>query len=373
MDFNVGTARAYYTLPVSSAVLCPTPNDQSQEADALRAFQRGKLADLLREVRASNPFYRKKFAEFGPEPDPQSLPFTTRADLEADQSANPPYGTNLTYPLDRYTRYCQTSGTNGRPMRCMDTPESWSFVARCWKTIFHAAGFSPSDRLLFAFSFGPFLGFWGAFDAAVAEGFLAIPAGGMSTTSRLQMIADNQVTVVLCTPTYALRMAEVAKQEGIDLPRSSVRTLIVAGEPGGSVPEIRGAIESAWGARVFDHTGMTELGPMSFECRDNPLGVHVIENEYIAEIIDPRTQVPLPEGQIGELVVTNLGRTGSPVIRYRTGDLVKITRGRCACGRCLARLEGGILGRVDDMFIVRGNNVFPTAVEAVLRRFPEIA
>jgi phenylacetate-CoA ligase len=180
------------------------------------------------------------------------------------------------------------------------------------------------------------------------------------------------VTVVLCTPTYALRMAEVARQEGLDLARSSVRALFVAGEPGGSIPETKKAIESAWGARMFDHSGMTELGPMSFECREAPGGIHVIESEYIVEVIDPQTGKEVPEGQVGELVVTNLGRWGSPVIRYRTSDQVQLTRGKCACGRTFARLEGGILGRVDEMFIVRGNNVFPAAVEAVLRRFAEV-
>jgi phenylacetate-CoA ligase len=168
----------------------------------------------------------------------------------------------------------------------------------------------------------------------------------------------------------------VARAEGIDLPSAKVRTLIVAGEPGGSVPEVRAAIEGAWGARVFDHTGMTEMGALSFECTQNRgTGVHVMENEFIAEVIDPNTLQNVADGETGELVLTNLGRWGSPLIRYRTGDQVRLVRNgpRCVCGRWFARLEGGILGRVDDMFIVRGNNVFPTAVEAVLRRFPEIA
>jgi len=360
-------------VPVSSPTLCPAPIDRSSEASDLLALQRRKLAELLAQVRANNPFYRRKLSDLPEHPSLQELPFTTRQELEADQAAHPPYGSNLTYPLEKYSRYCQTSGTGGRPMRWLDTPESWAWVAECWKTIFSAAAITTSDRLLFAFSFGPFLGFWGAFEGSVTQGFLSIPAGGLSTPARLRMIQENQVTVVLCTPTYALRMAEVARDEGIDLPGSSVRALIVAGEPGGSIPETRRAIESAWGARLFDHTGMTELGPMSFECEPNPLGVHVIETEYIAEVIDPLSGRAVPDGQVGELVVTNLGRVGSPLIRYRTGDQVRLTRGRCACGRCFARLEGGILGRVDEMFIVRGNNVFPTAVEAVLRRFPEIA
>jgi phenylacetate-CoA ligase len=346
------------------------------DARALRALQRCKLAPMLAQLAESNPFYRQKirWESFDAERDPLDvLPFTTRQELEADQIANPPYGTNLTYPLDRYSRYCQTSGTGGRPMRWLDTRESWDWIAKCWGTIFRAAGITPADRLLFAFSFGPFLGFWGAFDSSVAHGYLSIPGGGMSTSARLRMLFDNHATVVCCTPTYALRMAEVARQEGLDLAKSSVRALFVAGEPGGSIPETKRAIERAWGARIFDHSGMTEIGPMSFECQEAPGGIHVIENEYIVEVIDPASGREVPDGQIGELVVTNLGRWGSPLIRYRTGDQVRLSRGTCKCGRTFARLEGGILGRVDEMFIVRGNNVFPTAVEAVLRRFPEMA
>jgi len=352
------------------------PQDEAAEPDELLTLQRRKLADLLTEVGAANPFYRRKFhgIRFDPLTDPLDvLPFTTRSELEADQVAQPPYGTNLTYPIERYTRYCQTSGTGGAPLRWLDTNESWRWVTNCWGIIFAAAGVHPGDRLIFPFSFGPFLGFWGAFDSSVASGFFSIPAGGMSTLARLMAIIENHVTVIFCTPTYALRMAEVARDEGIDIANSSVRAIIVAGEPGGSIPETRRTIETAWNARVFDHTGMTEIGPMSFECQEAPGGVHVIESEFIVEVIDPKTGRAVPDGEPGELIVTNLGRRGSPLIRYRTNDQVRLVRGRCPCGRCFARLEGGILGRVDEMFIVRGNNVFPTAVEAVLRRFAEIA
>jgi len=352
------------------------PEIESLEVEGIRAHQRNKLAQMLAELRVKNPFYRRKMEAIPCDPAGDSLdalPFTTRAELEADQIANPPYGTNLTYPLGSYSRYCQTSGTGGRAMRWLDTTASWQWVVRCWGFIFRAAGVGPGDRLVFPFSFGPFLGFWGAFDSSVAHGFLSIPTGGMSTIARLRMILDNEVTVICCTPTYALRMAEIAREEKLDLASSKVRAIIVAGEPGGSIPETKRAIESAWDARVFDHTGMTEIGPMSFECEQSPGGVHVIESEYIPEVIDPQTLRPVPDGQVGELVLTNLGRWGSPLIRYRTGDQVRLTRGRCDCGRCFARLDGGILGRVDEMFIVRGNNVFPTAVEAVLRRFPEVA
>ena len=187
------------------------------------------------------------------------------------------------------------------------------------------------------------------------------------------MIRDNSATVVCCTPTYALRLAELAKDEGIDLQRSSVRSLIVAGEPGGNVPTIRARIEHAWGARLFDHWGMTELGPLAIECPENPGGIHVLESECIAEILDPISLKPVEPGIEGELVVTNLGRVCSPLFRYRTGDLVMADPEPCPCGRSLLRLKGGILGRIDDMFTIRGNNVFPGSIEAVLRQFSEIA
>ena len=344
--------------------------------EEIRSLQRARLGALLTAVTASNPFYRRKLAGISFDPvrhDLAVLPFTTRNELQQDQADHPPYGTNLTFPLAHYCRFHQTSGTHGRPMRWLDTPESWAWIAECWQTIFTAAGVGRGDRIFFPFSFGPFLGFWAAFDAAVRLGALAIPGGGTSTLGRLQLIEENDVTVVCCTPTYALHMAEVAGRNGLDLNRGTVKYLFVAGEAGGNIPEVRAQIEGAWGARLFDHHGMTEMGPVSFECLDAPGGLHINEAQFIPEVIDPASGQTVPEGSSGELVLTNLGRTGSPLIRYRTGDQVRLTRGQCACGRWYARLPGGILGRVDDMFTVRGNNVFPAAVEAILRRFPEVA
>jgi phenylacetate-CoA ligase len=350
------------------------PHEEFLDRAGLHDLQQRKLSAMLAAVRASNPFYRAKHAGIS-SIDLHDLPFTTRAELEADQERHPPYGSNLTYPLEQYLRYHQTSGSGGgKPMRWLDTADSWAWWKKLWCVIYRAAGVTSADRVLFPFSFGPFIGFWAAFDGAGEMGCLCIPAGGVSTEARLRMILENGVDVVCCTPTYALRMADVAASEGLDLAGLRVRALIVAGEPGGSIPEVRAKIEAAWGARVYDHTGMTEMGAVSFECAENRgTGVHIIETEFIAETIDAETLQPVGEGEPGELVLTNLGRWGSPLIRYRTGDRVKLSRERCACGRWFARMDGGILGRVDEMFIVRGNNVFPAAVEGVLRRFAEIA
>lgn len=363
-----------------------TPREQLSRVD-LRARQTDRLRELLRTVAASNRFWQAKWQATGVDlatATLSQLPLTTKAELAADHQANPPYGSNLTFPITAYSRFCQTSGTTGQPLRWLDTPESWQWMLGCWEQIFEMAGVRPDDRLAFPFSFGPFLGFWAAFEGAARLGRLSLPAGGMTSESRLKFLEENQATVVCCTPTYALRLAEVAaeltKEPGhgtVSEMLKSVRLLIVAGEPGGSVPSIRQRIEEAWGARVIDHWGMTEVGPLAAECVENPGGLHVLETECLAEIIDSETGQPFDLENAhapvrGELVITNLGRIGSPMIRYRTGDIVEVDSQPCPCGRNLLRLKGGILGRVDDMLTIRGNNVFPTAVEAILREFPEV-
>ena len=347
---------------------------------ALAALQNEQLRALLAEILPTNRFYARKFAEAGVSPgdlrtvgDLARLPLTTKAELLADQERHPPYGQVLTHAVERYNRLHQTSGTSGRPLRWLDTPESWTRLLDCWDTFFNLAGLGQGERLFFGFSFGPFLGFWTAFEAAARRGHFCLAGGGMSSAARLRLLLDNAATVLLCTPTYGLHLAEVARQEGIDLRGSAVRVLIVAGEPGGSISATRGRIEAAWGARVFDHHGLTEVGPVAFECRDNPYGLHLLETAYVAEVIDPVTGRPQTPGQPGELVLTTLWRAGSPLLRYRTGDLVRVSPDPCPCGRCLLRLEGGILGRTDDMIHLRGNNFYPSALEAVIRRFAEVA
>ncbi len=337
--------------------------------------QLSSLRTLLGEVLPANRFYAAKFANvetnFGSIAEfSGSVPFTYKRELIEDQQRYPPFGSNLTYPLSRYTRFHQTSATSGKPMRWLDTEESWEWMLNNWIRVFEASGVTAADRIFFAFSFGPFLGFWTAFDAASRLGCLAIPGGGMRSPLRLATLIDMSATVLCCTPTYALHLAEIAAEEEIDLAASKVRTIIVAGEPGGSIAGTRNQIEKLWpGARVVDHHGMTEVGPVSYGCLTRPGVLHIIESGYIAEVIDPASGASLPRlGSEGELVLTNLGRTGSPLIRYRTADLVKTSANSvCECGTTDLGLEGGILGRTDDMVVVRGVNVFPAAIEDILR------
>jgi phenylacetate-CoA ligase len=338
-----------------------------------------KFRGLLGEVLQGNVFYRTKWQAAGVDlaalattPEPGQLPFTTKAELLADQAAYPPYGSNLTYPLAKYARMHQTSGSTGQPLRWLDTASSWDWLLACWRLIYDVVGLTDADRHFFPFSFGPFLGFWAAFEGATRLGRFCLPGGGMSSSARLRFIVDHHVTVVGCTPSYALKLAQTAQADGIDLARSAVRCLILAGEPGASISATRALLEQAWGARVFDHWGMTEIGSLGIECPENPGGFHVLGSECLVEVIDPATHAPVPAGTRGELVITNLGRWGSPLIRYRTGDVVVLDPNPCPCGRPWPRFAGGILGRVDDMLTVRGNNVYPSMIEAVVRRFPEI-
>jgi phenylacetate-CoA ligase len=343
--------------------------------DELRDYQLRCLNAMLSELLPSNRFYRAKLGSalvLDRLDELVDLPLTSKSELVLDHAEHPPFGTNLTYPLARYSKLHQTSGTMGRPMRWLDTPESWEWWTHCWSYVYRAAGIGPGDRVYFAFSFGPFIGFWAAYEAAPRVGALTIPGGGLSTEQRLQQLLETGATVLCCTPTYALRLAEVASATGVDLAASDVRVTIHAGEPGASIPATRTLIEAAFGARCYDHPGMTELGASGFTCQHHA-GVHLIESEFIAEVLDPATSRPLEAGGRGELVMTNLGRVGSPVIRYRTGDLVELELAPCACGRTFARLRGGIVGRVDDMLVVRGINIYPSSIEAIVRGFPEIA
>lgn len=338
-------------------------------------MQLAKLSALLSAILPNNVFYAAKLRGCTMEGGMASLPFTLKQELIDDQIAHPPYGTNLTYPLERYTRFCQTSGTTtGTPMRWLDTPDSWDWMIGNWVRVYQSAGIVAGDRIFFAFSFGPFLGFWVGFEAATRMGCLAIPGGGMRSAARLRAIIETAATVLCCTPTYAIRLAEVAAEEGIDLRAAQIRTVIFGGEPGGSVPATRARISKLWqGAQIVDHHGMTEIGPVTYGCPKRPCVLHVIEDSYIAEVIDPTTGEAIPRGVTGELVLTNLGRLGSPLLRYRTNDMVRAAPdGLCECGTNDLALDGGILGRTDDMLVVRGVNVYPSAVENILRSFDAV-
>ena len=342
---------------------------------ALEALQLTKLRSMLQQIYGPNRFYTEKLDAAGIHPesiktldDLKRLPLTSKSELVQAQSDALPLGSNATFEESAYSRFHQTSGTTGTPLRVLDTPESWDWWGRCWGHVLAGAGLTENDRLFVPFSFGPFIGFWAAVEGARKINALMIPGGGRDSLQRLHLMKELGVTAMCCTPTYALRLAEVARESGFDLSQIPLRTLIHAGEPGANVPATKARIESVWNAKCFDHAGASEIGAHSFECEVQPNGTHVTESEFIVEVLNPETQEAVPEGEQGELIITNLGRIGYPVIRYRSGDLVVLNQQKCACGRSFARFEGGVLGRADDMVVVRGINVFPSAVENLVRQ-----
>lgn len=327
--------------------------------------QLARLSEMLPAVLRSNPFWQARLAgaalprsaeEF------RRLPLTSNQQLSADMREHPPFGTNLTYPVDAYVRYHQTSGTMGNPLIVLDTARSWDWWCDCWDVVLDACGVRRGDRAFFAFSFAPFIGFWSAFDAVTRRRLLAVPGGGATTGRRLRLLLETGCTVLFSTPTYALHMAEIAEREGIDTASSPIRRAILAGEPGGSLPDVRRRIEDAWGAAVFDHAGASEVGAYGIPCPDGA-GVYVNEREFVAEVLEVGNDRPVSDGQAGELVLTNLGRWGCPVVRYRTGDLVRPVRTDAGL-----LLRGGVLGRIDQMMLVRGVNLHPSGIEGAVRR-----
>jgi len=353
----------------------------SWSREQLERHQLERFQKLIARVIPANSFWSARLAPFAQSiarfqqiEELASLPLITKAEVAADQQAHPPYGTNLTNPLGHYTRLHQTSGTTAAPMRWLDDRENWQWILNCWEQLYDLMGLRTGDRLLFAFSFGPFLGFWAGFEGALRRGCFCLAAGGLNSSARLDLLLDNKATLLCATPTYALRLAQAAQERGVSIDQCGLRCVLVAGEPGGNVPAVRRRISEAWNARVIDHWGMTELGPLAIECEEFPGALTFLETECICEVIDPVTLRPVADGQEGELVVTNLGRMGSPLIRYRTGDRVRYARpdGAARGTAALLRIQGGILGRTDDMLTIRGNNVYPSQLEDLLRAFDAV-
>lgn len=346
---------------------------EASDRARLERRQLEKLNQLLAQALPANRFYAEKFAgckwPLRSLDELKALPFTVKDELAAADD-HLPTPANLTWPLERYVRFHQTSGTHGRPLPVYDTADDWQWWIDCWQYVLDAAGATADDRALLAFSFGPFIGFWSAHDALVARGALVVPAGGMSTHARLDLVERTAATVLLCTPSYALHLAEVAEQRKINLARSTIETIIVAGEPGGSIPSVRQRIETAWGARLIDHVGASEIGPWGYADAEGR-GVHVLESEFIAEFLPVESGAGDSAGGLSRLVLTSLGRVGMPLIRYQTGDLVRPVWPEAGPNRFVL-LEGGVVGRADDMLIVRGVNVFPSAIDQIVRSFPEV-
>jgi phenylacetate-CoA ligase len=336
--------------------------------EAKAASEREERASRLLElVLERNPFQRARVEalELGARPSLAELPPLTKRELVSDQERHPPFGTNLTFPLERYTQLFQTSGTTGRPLRVLDTAEDWAWWRERFAHTLIVAGVTPADRVALAFSFGPHVQFWASREGLQELGAMAVGLGGMGTVQRLQTIAEVEATTLWCTPTYALRVLEVALEQRLESSLESIERVICTGEPGGSLPGVRSRIEEGFGASCVEHAGLTEAGPFGYPCSDGH-GMHVDERHFLCEIVDEELN-PTAAHERGELLVTPLGRTGFPVLRYRTGDVVVHTDERCPAGHEDRWLPGGIVGRTDDMVVIRGMNVYPAAIEEAVR------
>ncbi len=358
------------------------PKTETLERERLDALRLAKLRYQCEWAAARSPWYRRRFAEAGFEAvslatldDLRRVPVLTRDEWMESQAAAPPYGELPAIDPCDAIRVHTTSGTTGRgPLRAIDSRKDWAWIAEMWAYAIWGCGVRPDDVAYIAFGYGSFIGFWGLHYAMEKVGVLNVPGGAQSTEARVRQIVDFGATVVASTPTYALRLAQEASLLGVDLPGSAVKRLILSGEPAGSIPQTKALIEEQWGAKAFDTAGMTEIGTiMVFECSEQPGGTHIIEDHMIEEVLDPQTLEPVSYGERGERVVTSFGRGALPLIRYRSGDLVvRVPASVCSCGRGFDIYEGGIQGRVDDMKLVRGTNVYPRAIEAIVREFPSV-
>ena len=338
--------------------------------EEIRAWQLQQFNALLAKILPSNKFYYEKIGserQLKSLADLKELPYTTKSELVASAEQHG-LSQHHSFPAKDYSRLHRTSGTTGNPLMILDTEEDWQGWSAIWQHVLEAAEVTAEDRVFLAFSFGPFVGFWSAHQACIDRGALVIPSGGLSSFARLEFLRDCEATVLLGTPTYLLHLAEVAKQQNFDINNLRINRIIVAGESGGSVPTVRKRIEDAWNARVIDHSGATEIGPWGFGWPDR-IGLHVIESDFIAEL-EPIENANKVSGErvLCELILTSLSRTGAPVIRYRTGDAVFAERPTDGLCRFLW-LPQGVVGRADDMLTVRGVNIFPSSIDAVLRKF----
>jgi len=359
------------------------PKNEKLPREELRALQLHKLRRMCEWAYATTPFHKRKFDAAGFKPDQlktlddiRRIPFMTREEWMESLMEKPMFGDLLATDPVNAIRYHLTSGTSGRtPIRVLDSTKDWDWIAEMWCYGLWGFGIRPEDIVYFAFGYGSFIGFWGAHYACEKMGALVIPGGAQTTEARIKQIIEMGATTVCSTPTYALHLWQKAKEMGVNLAREGkVNKLICSGEPAGSIPAVKQQLEEAWGAKCGDTAGMTELGTiMIFECSHQPGGTHIIEDHFIEEVLNPASGEPVGYGELGERVVTSFGRGFIPVLRYRTKDMVmKVPASTCSCGRTWDLYDGGIRGRWDDMKLIRGTNVYPRAVEAIVREYPAI-
>ena len=344
---------------------------------ALEEFQSQRLCALVRYLEQRNPYHRERFRKAGLEAknfrglaDLHRLPFSEKKHMQQALETTLPL-----LPNRDLLRWHQTSGTSGTPTRFPDSRQDWIAYSDLAASALFAMGVRREDTVLAAFSYGPHIAFWSYLSGLDRIGTTVVAAGGLTSEARIGLLVDYKVTVLLGTPSYALHLAAIAPSMGVDLAKDcQIRLMVTTAEP--NPPELKQKLRKCWGAAVYDRLGSTETGGIAFECPENPNLYHLQENYLIVEILDEDDQLVHP-GEDGELIITTLFRRSMPLVRFRTGDIVRRSRSEgCPCGRSFLSLQstqnGAIVRRMDDMRKVRGVLLSPSEIEKIVQEQPGI-
>ena len=345
---------------------------ETMPREQLNDLHSKRLQALLRYAYDRVPFYHDLYKQAGFAPEDirtlddfnKYVPTIDKKDLVMAQAANPPWGDSVALSPDYYLYHFQTSGSTGTPLKIPFSVHTQLQYGEQWAYLYWGVGIRPHDSFYFAFPWGMYTGFWSAYWGVRCLGATVISGGGLNSEQRLQQIVALKPSVLVSTPTYALYLAELAKELGIDTSATAIKYTIHAGEPGPGIPTTRQAIESAWGAKAYELYGVGEVGAIAPGCPEQR-GCHFGEDQGYATVLDSAGN-PVGPGEVGENVVTSYIQMGQPVIKYRTHDLVRANYDVCSCGRTWLLYEGGVLGRTDDMITIKGTNVYPAAIEYLL-------
>jgi phenylacetate-CoA ligase len=351
--------------------------------EKLKQLQLKKFKKILKWAYENSPFYQHLYNEAGLEPgdiktldDISKVPKTEKSMLREAQGRKPyPYGSILSLPLEQVTEYRQTSGTTGQPVYHPETWQDWDWSAESWAYALYAQGYRNSDRVFLPFGYSINIAFWAAHYAAEKIGCEVVPGGVLDTEARILKMKEVRATAFMATPTYILGMADVARKKlGVDPAQDlDINKITAAGEPGANIPATKKRIEELWGAKVYDQVGATEIGHWGFECQAQ-CGLHILEPFHLVEIADIETGAAITEpGQRGSMVITTFDRFAHPCIRFDSKDIIEWSPvEKCECGRSFRLLEGGVIGRADDITKVKGVLLAPTAIEEVVRSITEL-
>ncbi|MBW1680621.1 MAG: phenylacetate--CoA ligase family protein [Deltaproteobacteria bacterium] len=350
---------------------------ETMDRERLEALQLRKFRRILDWAYEHSAFHRTLYDRAGLRPsdirtfeDISRVPKVEKSMMRGIQRKDPfPYGDALCVPLEEVVEFRQTSGTTGQPVYQPDTWQDWEWWAECWSFILWAQGYRPRDRVFIPFGYNVFVAFWAGHYAAEKIGCEVVPGGVLDTKARVLKIQELKATAMMGTPTYILGMAETARRRlGLDPSSLSIEKITCAGEPGASIPGTKHRMESAWGARVYDHAGATEIGAWSYECEARPGGLHVNEALFLVEIEDVETGRIIREpGRRGKMVITAFDRMAQPCVRFDSKDIIEWDPAPCPCGRTYRLIKGGVVGRADDITKVKGVLLAPSAIEEVVR------